>query len=110
MTKDFCWITIGAKGFNKENLIKLAEYDPRGIRINTGRSSFDWINIAIRTLIQAGYNANKIYLDIGNNKPRVSLYDLRMDIKEGDLVLFGGPFSNDNSLNGKIENEPFFQR
>lgn len=107
MTNDYCWITIGPKGFHKENLEKLAGYDPKGIRINTGRNNYEWINSAIRTLIQAGYDASKIYLDIGNHKPRVSLFDIRMDIKKGTSFLFGGPFSS-NSLSGKIDNEIFF--
>lgn len=109
MTKDYCWVTIGARGFNKENLERLAEYDPKGVRINTGRSSFEWINCAIETLTNAGYSENKIYLDVGNNKPRVALYDSKLNVKKGDAILFGAISCNRASLcDGAIENVPFF--
>ena len=108
MINDYCWITIGANGFNKENLEKLVSYNPKGIRINTGRSSFEWIKNAIKVLIDSGYNENRIYLDIGNNKPRITLKNAKLKIKKNEKFSLGSSLNDDILIKGNIINRPFF--
>ncbi len=108
MTNDYCWITIGANGFNKDNLEKLATYNPRGIRINTGRSGFEWIQNAIKVLVASGYNENKICLDIGNNKPRITLKNKELNINRNEKFSLGSDLYDDGVLKGNIINRPFF--
>ena len=37
------WVTIDKRGFSKEGLKKLLEYNIAGIRMNTGRCPYTWI-------------------------------------------------------------------
>jgi len=69
------WITIGPRGFSEENLIKLINYAPEGIRINTSRVTYEWVYKTIHFLINNSYPSEQIYLDIGNNKPRIKFFN-----------------------------------
>ena len=66
------WVTIGQRGISHNDLEHLRSYPIDGIRINTGRSSYNWIYQAISILIELGYSPNQIFLDIGNQKTRVT--------------------------------------
>jgi pyruvate kinase len=67
------WVTVGSRGFSKDNLLKLISYAPDGIRINTGRNSYEWSIETIDFLVKNSFPESKIFLDIGNNKSRVIL-------------------------------------
>ncbi len=66
------WVTIGQRGISHNDLKRLCSYPIDGIRINTGRSSYNWIYQAISILMELGYSPNQIFLDIGNQKTRVT--------------------------------------
>lgn len=103
------WITVGKRGFDDENLEKIKNYTISGIRINTGRSSFEWAYQTISKLISMGYKAESIFLDIGNQKPRISLknYD-KLEVEKSDIITIVNNISDmtDVSLN----NSTFFEK
>ncbi|MDR0386180.1 MAG: hypothetical protein LBH60_08900, partial [Prevotellaceae bacterium] len=67
------WVTVGRRGFSGNNLKRLSEYDIAGIRINTGRNSYEWIYETVEELSRLNYPVSNILLDIGNTKPRLNL-------------------------------------
>lgn len=69
------WVTIDKRGFSRESLKRLLEYDIAGIRINTGRCSYAWIYEMLEELNKLNYPLSQILLDIGNTKPRLNLAD-----------------------------------
>lgn len=82
------WVTIGKRGFNKDNMALLKQDRISGIRINTGRSTYPWIFETIDVLKEMGIPSDKILLDIGNTKPRLSLVEKKtIDLKEKQLFI-----------------------
>ena len=67
------WVTIDKRGFSKEGLKKLLEYNIAGIRMNTGRCPYTWIYEVLEELSRLNYPLSQILLDIGNTKPRLHL-------------------------------------
>ena len=67
------WVTLGKRGFSSDNFGRLLDSHITGIRLNTGRSSYEWIADTIRSLVAIGIPVKNIYVDIGNNKPRLSI-------------------------------------
>ena len=67
------WVTLGKRGFSSDNFGRLLDSHITGIRLNTGRSSYEWIADTIRSLVAIGFPVKNIYVDIGNNKPRLSI-------------------------------------
>lgn len=65
------WISISEKAFDSARLRKILDFDIRGVRINLSRETYEWSLWAIQTLVAAGYPPGGIFLDIGNNKPRL---------------------------------------
>ena len=103
MKNDFCWVTIGKKAFDEKRLETLVRYSPRGIRINMGRSECKWAVDAIETLVNAGFKQENIFLDIGNNKPRVSVSS-DMQIYKGQSIAFSICSSQQKNVDGAINN------
>jgi pyruvate kinase len=102
------WVTIGKRGFLDKDFKKLLEYDIAGIRINTGRSSYDWIYETINTLSKLNYPLSQILLDIGNTKPRLNLVDKNSInlIKDSKLVISN---QADVGVDAVLQNQRFFQ-
>lgn len=70
------WVTIDKRGFSSKNLKKLLEYNNvAGIRINTGRCSYEWIYKVLEELSTLNFPLAQILLDIGNTKPRLNCID-----------------------------------
>lgn len=81
------WISISQKAFNQNNYKNIFDYNIDGIRINMSRESFEWAESIINLLSNQGYELNKIYLDIGNNKPRINLNGNKvLDVLKGDYI------------------------
>lgn len=79
------WVTISEYAFTPERLRSLVGIGPAGIRLNMGRDSFAWAMSAIAMLVEEGYPPCRIYLDLANNKPRVTLGGLSPEPLEFEL-------------------------
>lgn len=103
------WITVGKRGFNDGNLKKLRDYQIAGFRINTGRSSLNWAYETIARLISMGYMPEKIFLDIGNKKPRITLQNNdRIEVHNADVISIS---SEDFKMaDGWLSNSVFFDQ
>lgn len=101
------WITIGKRGFSTNNLKKLLEYDVAGIRINTGRCSYEWIYEMIEELSRLNFPTSQILLDIGNTKPRLELVDKNnMELSKNALFIVSDGHDEGDVL---LHNRRFFE-
>lgn len=103
------WITVGKRGFNDENLERLRDYQISAFRINTGRSSLNWAYQTISKLIAMGIDPERIFLDIGNKKPRMTLQnEEKIDLHIEDII----SISQDNTakVDGWLCNSIFFEQ
>ncbi len=102
------WVTIGKRGFStEESLRQLLNYNISAIRLNTGRSTFEWIEKTITTLIDVGFPENQILVDIGNTKPRVQVIDgNEVRVANGEQIVL----SNHKDYTSRLflENKDFF--
>lgn len=106
MNKNSYWITVSSRGFDENNLLKLIEYNPDGIRINTGRDSYEWAMKTIDFLANNSYPISKIYLDIANNKPRIVLInDTEYFFKKGSTIKIG--IDDDEDVDAKVSTKTF---
>jgi pyruvate kinase len=102
------WVTIGKRGFSGNDYKKLLEYDIAGIRINTGRSSYEWIYESIEELDKLNYPMSQILLDIGNTKPRLNLVDKNsIDIRKDTIFVISD--REDKGVNALLQNRQFFE-
>ena len=103
------WVTISSRGFsNEDNLIKLIKYNPVGIRINTGRDTYEWAANAISSLVKNSYPAEKIFLDVGNNKPRIRINSKTEElfVKKDDTF----SISNEATSDTRVTSSTFFKK
>ena len=108
MNKNSYWVTISSRGFTEDNLIKLISYNPDGVRINTGRDSYEWAKQTICFLIQNSYPSSKIFLDIGNNKPRIRLKKgLEHFITSVAIINIG--YRDTGEIDGSVNSTLFFE-
>lgn len=102
------WVTIDKRGFSKESLKKLLEYDVAGIRVNTGRCPYAWIYEVLEELSRLNYPLSQILLDIGNTKPRLNLVDKNGIELENDSLFSISDRSKD-SANAILLHDRFFE-
>ena len=69
------WVSIGPRGFSEQNLKRLIEYNPDGIRINLSRTSYEWALKTTSFLVSHGFPEGRVFWDIGNSKPRIQLFE-----------------------------------
>jgi len=101
------WITVGKRGFSSNDLKKLLDYDIAGIRINTGRSAYEWIYETIEELSKLNYPLSQILLDIGNTKPRLNLVDKSgIDLKKDAVFVISERM--EDGVNASLQNQRFF--
>ena len=102
------WITIGKRGFSTENINLLVNNSTAGIRINTGRSTFEWAKEIIQKLNELQYPLNQIYLDIANTKPRLCVPSSNgLELQIGDLIIISKKQNDD--ADAFLQNDEFFQ-
>ena len=102
------WVTIGKRGFSSNDLKKLLEYDIAGIRINTGRSSYEWIYEAVEELSKLNYPLSQILLDIGNTKPRLNFVDKRdMNLKIDTTFVISN--RSEDGFDALLNNQRFYE-
>ena len=102
------WITIGRRGFSKENISQLVNDSTAGIRINTGRSPIDWTKEIIQKLKDLQYPLNQIYLDIANTKPRLSiLANDGLELQIGDMIIISK--NHCDEADAYLQNDDFFR-
>ena len=103
------WVSAGESLLADGNIEKLLQYNIAGIRFNTGRGSYLWIREKIAQLINAGYPPNKILVDIGNKKPRITLTgrSREFSINKGDSFSIYNRQGMDNDI--CLLNESFFE-
>jgi len=103
------WVTVGERGFVSNDFKKLLEYNIAGIRINTGRSPYDWIYKTIEHLSQLNYPLSQILLDIGNTKPRLNLIDKNnVNLKKDEVFIISNGMSD--GVNALLQNQRFFDK
>ena len=102
------WVTIGKRGFNKENFMDLIQPNITGIRINTGRSTYPWIYDTLEYYKNLGYAMENVLLDIGNTKPRLFLANKKSVIlQKGDSFIISD--QNNPGIDAWLPNPLFFK-
>ena len=102
------WVTIDKRGFSKEGLKKLLEYNIAGIRMNTGRCPYTWIYEVLEELSRLNYPLSQILLDIGNTKPRLHLTETNgMELDNGSLFSISDQAKD--GVNAILPHKRFFE-
>jgi|GEM_PF-1083995 len=108
MNSNSYWVTVSSRGFSDNNLLKLINYNPDGIRINTGRDSYNWAKKTINFLVENSYPVSKIFLDIGNNKSRIQLRKTtEYSVNEGSVVKIN--IEEHDDVDGVVLSTLFFE-
>lgn len=102
------WVTIDKRGFSRESLKRLLEYDIAGIRMNTGRCPYAWIYEMLEELNKLNYPLSHILLDIGNTKPRLNLAD-QNGIELENESLFSISSQAKDGVNAVLLHNHFFE-
>lgn len=101
------WITIGKKCCSKEYLARLVGDDAiAGIRINMGRCPMDWVFNVLTVLSSLSYPMEKVFLDIGNTKPRLRLTS-DVTVSSGEKVTVATRYNEHCSI--FVEHERFLR-